>query len=144
MLWWQWVMLGIVLLGAEMMVDAEFYLVFLGVSAVSVGLLGIAWTDSPIWVQWVLFSLISIASLVLFRSKLYTKLRGNVPDYEESLIGEIGIVEADIAVGAEGRIVLRGTTWTARNVGDEALPREARVRVHATSGVAVEVRSAEA
>ncbi|TDJ16346.1 MAG: NfeD family protein, partial [Deltaproteobacteria bacterium] len=47
MVWWQWIVLGVVLLGAEMMVDAEFYLVFLGVSALTVGLLDLSWADSP-------------------------------------------------------------------------------------------------
>ena len=87
MLWWQWIILGLVLLGAEMMVDAEFYLVFLGVSAIGVGLLGLVWIDSPLWAEWVLFSVLSVASLLLFRSKVYSRLRPNPPDYEENLIG---------------------------------------------------------
>ena len=34
MTWWAWMILGAVLLGAELFaVDAQFYLVFLGVSA---------------------------------------------------------------------------------------------------------------
>jgi membrane protein implicated in regulation of membrane protease activity len=37
MIWWQWIVLGTFVLASEMFVDAEFYLVFLGISAVVVG-----------------------------------------------------------------------------------------------------------
>ena len=49
MLWWQWMILGTVFLGAEIAVDAEFYLVFLGISALLVGLLGATSVTLPIW-----------------------------------------------------------------------------------------------
>jgi len=140
MIWWQWIVLGIVLLGAEMMVDAEFYLVFLGVSAVSVGLVDFVWSGSPIWIEWLLFSAIAIASLVVFRSKVYKKLRGDTPDRVEGVVGEVGIVEADIEPGGTGRIELRGTTWVARNVGEQTLRQHARARVDSVSGLTVDVR----
>jgi membrane protein implicated in regulation of membrane protease activity len=35
---WQWVMLGALVLGAETIIDTEFYLVFVGISAIAVGL----------------------------------------------------------------------------------------------------------
>jgi membrane protein implicated in regulation of membrane protease activity len=41
--WWGWLILGVGLLGVEMfVVDAQFYLVFIGVAAALVGLLGLA------------------------------------------------------------------------------------------------------
>ena len=143
MVWWQWIVLGIVLLGAEMMVDADFFLVFLGISAVTVGLVDLFWTGSPMWVEWLLFSGISIFALLLFRNKLYAKIRGDTPDRGEGVVGEIGIVEADIEAGGTGRIELRGTTWTARNIGDGVLRQNARARVDAVSGLTVDVRSAD-
>ena len=143
MLWWQWIILGILLLGSEMMVDAQFYLVFLGVSAVIVGLITLAWPGSPLWVGWLLFSVIAVLAFVLFRSRLYGKLRGGPTDRGDGLVGEIGIVEADIEAGRTGRIELRGTTWTARNIGDGALRQNARARVEAVSGVTIDVRSAD-
>ena len=49
--WWQWVVLGVILLSAEMLVDADFYLVFVGLSAVLVGLVGLTLVELPIWGQ---------------------------------------------------------------------------------------------
>lgn len=143
MLWWQWTVLGILLLCAELTVDAQFYLVFLGVSAVIVGLVDLAWPGSAMWAEWLLFSVLAIVTFVVFRNRLYEKLRGDSPQRGPELIGEIGIVEADIEVGGTGRVELRGTTWTARNVGDRALQQSTRVRVDAVSGVTVDVRSSD-
>jgi membrane protein implicated in regulation of membrane protease activity len=140
MVWWQWMVLAFVLLGAEMAFDAQFYLVFLGISALAVGLLDLAIPGSPIWVEWLLFSAIAIASLLVFRSKLRAKVHGSAPDLSEGIVGEIGTVEADIAAGAVGRIQLRGTTWEALNLSDIALPSDSRVRVESTSGLTAEVR----
>ena len=53
MTWWAWLILGAVLFGAEMIaIDAQFYLVFLGLSAGLVGLAGLAGIDMPEWLQW--------------------------------------------------------------------------------------------
>ena len=41
--WWAWIAVGAVLLGSELgIVDAQFYLVFVGASALVVGLLDLA------------------------------------------------------------------------------------------------------
>ncbi|MBW2271995.1 MAG: NfeD family protein [Deltaproteobacteria bacterium] len=143
MVWWQWIVLGVLLLGAEMLVDAEFYLVFLGLSAVVVGTIDVLWPGSPIWAEWLLFSAIAIAALLVFRGRFYQKLRGEALERSEGVVGEVGSVEADIAPGAVGRIELRGTTWSARNVGEQVLRRGARARVDSTSGLTVDVRTEE-
>lgn len=50
--WWGWFVLAAVLLSVELFViDAQFYLVFLGVSAALVGLLGLAAADMVAWQQ---------------------------------------------------------------------------------------------
>ncbi len=143
MVWWQWIVLGVLLLGAEMTVDAQFYLVFLGVSAVAVGLIDLLWPGSEIWVEWLLFSVLAIASLLAFRARFYGKLRGDAPDRGEGVIGEICIIQADIEPGATGRMELRGSTWVARNVGEEILRQGSRGQVESSSGLTVDVRSAD-
>ncbi len=76
MAWWGWIAAGALLLAAEMgLVDAEFYLVFLGLSALLVGLLALAGLGGPPWVQWLLFAALAATSLVLFRGRVYSRLR---------------------------------------------------------------------
>ena len=61
---------GAILLGSELLiVDAGFYLVFIGIAGAIVGLIGLAGVGLEPWVQWVLFSVISLVLMVLFRKK---------------------------------------------------------------------------
>jgi membrane protein implicated in regulation of membrane protease activity len=140
MLWWQWIVLGALLLGAEMFVDAEFYLVFLGVSALIVGFIGLAPIDVPVWGQWLLFSFFAIASLGFFRRQFYSKYRGEIPDRSEGAAGETALANESIAPGAVGGVTLRGTTWSAKNVGEHPVAKGSRIVVVESSGLTISVR----
>ena len=141
MLWWQWIVLGALLLGTEMIIDAEFYLVFLGVAAVSVGLFNVAIYDVSVLADWLSFSALAAGSIVLFRSKLYLKIRGNLPNRNEGVIGEFATAIETIAPGALGKVDLRGTSWNARNSGPAEIPAESRIQVVAMNGVTLDVTS---
>lgn len=138
---WQWIVLGAFLLSAEMFVDAEFYLVFLGVSAALVGLIGLSPIDIPFWGQWLLFSVFVIASVRFFRKQFYAKYRGEIPDRNEGADGEIATANEPIAVGAVGPVTLRGTTWSAKNVGKQGVPAGGRVVVLESTGLTLSVRA---
>ena len=74
--WWGWITVGTLLLVAEItIVDLEFYLVFLGVSALAVGLALVAGLALPFWLQWLAFAALAIVSLVVFRRRIYAHLR---------------------------------------------------------------------
>jgi membrane protein implicated in regulation of membrane protease activity len=136
---WQWIVLGAFLLSAEMFVDAEFYLVFLGVSAVLVGLVGLTPIEVPFWGQWLLFSVFVIASVRFFRKQFYDKYRGEIPDRSEGAEGEVADANGNIAVGGMGKVTLRGATWSAKNVGNEAIAAGSRVVVIESAGLTLSV-----
>ncbi len=70
--WWAWMVLGIGLLGVEMFViDAQFYLVFIGLSAAIVGLLGLVGVEFPDWSQWLVFAVLALVAMVAFRRRVY-------------------------------------------------------------------------
>jgi membrane protein implicated in regulation of membrane protease activity len=72
MTWWGWMILGAVLLGAELFaIDAQFYLVFLGISAALVGLAGMVGIAMPEWAQWTAFASLSLIAFFTFRKSLY-------------------------------------------------------------------------
>lgn len=78
MTWWARMILGALLFGAELVaIDAQFYLVFLGLSAALVGLLGLVGVVTPEWTQWLIFAAVSLLSMFTFRRSLYQKMRGN-------------------------------------------------------------------
>src|SRR5687768_9519748 len=86
MQWWGWLVLGAVLLGTEMFVlDAQFYLVFLGVSAFVVGLLGLAGVNMPEWAEWLAFAAFAIITMIAFRQRIYQLVRNRTGVVEERL-----------------------------------------------------------
>ena len=140
MSWWGWMVLGAILFGAEMFaVDAQFYLVFLGLSAIIVGIADLAGIVMPLWAQWAVFAVLSLISMITFRKSLYEKLRGNMPGFRESVTGDEVSITADLDPGSEARVDLRGTRWTVRNVGSSSIPGGSHARVIKTEGLVLHV-----
>ncbi len=134
--WWGWMIIGAILLGAELLgVDAAFYLVFIGIAALITGLVELAGAGLEVWVQWILFSVIAIVLMVLFRKKLYARLRGGGVGYQTGPAGEILTLEQALEPGQTGRINYRGTDWTIVNDSDEAFAAGQRVRISRVDGL---------
>lgn len=91
-LWWHWVLLGIILSGLEMLVTS-FFLLWLGVSAVLVGI--ILWLI-PISVQWQLFlwAIFSFGCLLSWFKFVAPKMRdrSKAGMAYEALLGQVGTV----------------------------------------------------
>jgi hypothetical protein len=130
MAWWQWLALGLVLVALEVAASGEFYVIFFGIAAIAIGALHLFGLDGPLWVQLLLFSAISVGSLLLFRRPLlrWMKLDSPAPDVD-SLVGETAVPVEDIPPGRVGRAELRGTVWSARNTSGATLARGQRCRV---------------
>ena len=128
--WWGWVSIGIILMGLELTaVDAAFYLIFVGAAAVCVGIIGLAGVELPVWGQLLAFAVLAVASMVLFRGRLYDRIRGGLPGFEYKVAGRIVSVGEDVPRGGETRVSLQGTQWTAVNVGTAPITAGARARV---------------
>ena len=143
--WWGWVVVGVVLLAGEMVANAQFYMVFLGVAAVGVGLLTLAGVAGGPAMQWLLYGVLAAVLVVGFRARLYGRLRSSgspSPGYQD-IVGETAIARSDIGPGSLGRAELRGTTWMARNVGPGVLTEGTRTEVVRVSGLVIDVRRAE-
>ncbi len=140
--WWGWIVVGALLLGAELLVPADFYLVFFGVAALAVGLLGLAGLSGPSALQWALFGALSVGGLVIFRRRVRDRFRVFLPvgPAEEDLLGATAIAQELLPPGATGRVELRGSTWSARNAGDAPLEPGARTRVERVEGLLLHVR----
>jgi membrane protein implicated in regulation of membrane protease activity len=141
MTWWFWVVLGLVLGAIELATPGGFFVIFFAIAALAVGALVLAGTAGPSWVQWLLFPIIAIVTLRLFRQPLLGKLGLGRNDTDvDSLVGEVAIASTDIAPGGHGRAELRGTGWSARNVDTATLAAGQRCRVVAVRGLMLELR----
>lgn len=141
MAWWFWIVLGAVLLAAEVIISADFYLVFFGIAGLVVGLLGLLGVQLPSWGQWLLFALLAVAGLAVYRGRWKRRLLTTDRQMPPELEGEVGVAPVAIASGARGRIVLRGSEWDACNVGEAAIAAGSRCVVAGVDGLTLHVRS---
>ena len=140
--WWGWMILGAILFGSELLiVDAGFYLVFIGIAAALTGLVELSGAGLEPWVQWALFSVIALVSMVLFREKLYAKLRGAGEGYVSGPTGEIVTVEQTLQPGESGRLAFRGTEWTVINTSDQVFEQGQHVQISRVEGLTLKLDS---
>ena len=141
MTWWYWILLGLGLTLFELVTPGGLFAIFFAVAAIAVGVLELVGVGGPDWVQWVLFSLLALVSLAVFRRPLLARLRLNERATEvDSLTGEVVNPLAAIAPGEIGRAELRGSTWSARNVAAAAVAAGQRCRVVAVRGLELDIR----
>jgi membrane protein implicated in regulation of membrane protease activity len=137
--WWQWVVLGVFLLVVEMATPGGLFAVFFGIGALVIA--PVAAAGASPWVQWGLFSVVSIALLATLRNVLARKLGARSGRPVDNIVGEEALLLEDLPAGGEARAELRGTSWTARSVGGGALPRGQRCRVERVDGVTLWLRA---
>ncbi|MFI4890997.1 MAG: NfeD family protein [Steroidobacterales bacterium] len=141
MQWWAWIAGGAILLGAELaFVDAQFYLVLLGASAATVGLLSLGYAGMPAWLQWLVFSLLAVGSMTTFRRRIYARMRPKLPAMQAGPAGETLIVPQDLPPGETCRIEYRGSSWSAVNAGHGVIAAGSRARIERVDGLTLVLR----
>jgi membrane protein implicated in regulation of membrane protease activity len=140
MTWWSWMILGAVLLCVELFaVDAQFYLVFLGVSAAIVGFAALFGISDPEWGQWLAFVVLSLFFFFTFRRTLYQKIRAGGEDYRESIAGDSIELSDDLEPGADARADYRGSKWNVHNAGTTTIAGGTRATVVKVDGLTLHV-----
>ena len=139
--WWLCTLLGLVLLILEVQTFGGFYLMFFGFGALLVGLLVAIGLAEPDWLQWLLFSLLSVGTLAFLRRPIMLKLSPAGGHQVDTLVGETAIVVEDIPSGGTGKAELRGTPWSARNAGPTALRSGTRCRVERVDELTLWIRA---
>jgi inner membrane protein len=141
MVWWVWLLFGLVLLVVEMSTPSGLYVLFFGLSALVVGVLAAVGVDIP-WLQWLAFGGISVVSLLLFRGMLVRRLKrpsGATADVD-SIVGEFATLSDDIEAHGSGRGAMRGTQWNVKNLSGEPLSKGQRCRVERVEGITLFIR----
>jgi membrane protein implicated in regulation of membrane protease activity len=141
MIWWLWLFLGLILLGIEIMTPGGFYILFFGLAALVVGAAAGFHIVAAEWAQWLLFSVLSITSLLLFRNPLrrLTEVTPPKEDVADGVIGEMALIQEDLAPGAYGKAELRGTVWNVKNTGTVPLTKGQRGRVIQVEGLTLRI-----
>ena len=137
---WIWTVIGLVLIAAEL-THFAFFLIFIGAGALltsGVTALGIIRSVEG---QIVVFTVTSLILIILFRSKLKTKVQP--PQMEPDYIGKKTSVSVSIKPGLEGRVTYRGSDWIAvAEKADAEIAEGATVVIVGMNGVRLIVKSA--
>jgi hypothetical protein len=141
MQWWAWIAIGAILLGSELtLVNAQFYLVFLGASALIVGLLALTRLVSADWLQWVAFAVIAVISMLTFRKQFYEKMRHALPPMRSGPAGETITLPTALPPGESCRLEYRGSSWSAINGGKSLIAAGSTARIDRVDGLTLVVR----
>jgi membrane protein implicated in regulation of membrane protease activity len=141
MIWWKWFVIGMLLLGIELFaVDAQFFLIFIGAAAIVVGLIGMLGIDLPSWLQWLLFAALAVAAMVTMRKQIYARLRNRPHGRVDGDVHQLVRVPEELEPGKSTRVEYRGTSWTALNVGKNAIPAGQEVKIESVDGLTLHVR----
>ena len=91
----------------------------------------------PLWFQVLLFSFLSIVSVLTLRGPIVRRMRvtNAASRAVDLLVGERGVLLEDLSPGDIGKAKLRGTSWNARNVGEVLLAKGQRCVVKEVDGV---------
>jgi membrane protein implicated in regulation of membrane protease activity len=140
--WWAWILFGFALLAAELLTPGGFFVLFFGLAALVVGVLVAIGVTGTAWTEWLLFSVIAVASLLAFRRRLVEALKTPSPSGVrlDSVVGDVVVLSEDLAVGKVGKAELRGTVWSVRTAGPRAFARGDRCRVERVDGLTLWVR----
>lgn len=140
MAWWIWIVIGFVLLALEF-TAASLHVGFFAVGGFVVGLLVLFGVDLPLWAQLLLFTTVSLVAFFFVRPVLVRKLKLDQKKVVDTLVGEQAIAMEEIPAQGLGRAEMRGTTWSARNVGETGLIRGQRCVVTGVDGLVIHVRA---
>jgi membrane protein implicated in regulation of membrane protease activity len=139
--WWAWVVGGGILLGAELaFVNAQFYLVFIGGAAMLTGLFTLVDPLLPQWLQWAIFTLLAVISMVGFRARLYGRLHSRTPDIASGPAGTELMLPTALEPGASCQAEHGGSFWTVRNDSQAVIAAGTRVRIAQVQGLTLLIR----
>jgi membrane protein implicated in regulation of membrane protease activity len=139
--WWTWLILGIVLMVAELLLPTGFFLFFFGVGGVITAFVALAGLLPSFIAQGLVFIAVSLFCVVLLRKPLLTKFHfRNRTHSVDSLVGQTAQALEPIPPQAFGKVELRGASWSALNTGSVLIAPEVRCRVEKIEGLTLHVR----
>ena len=97
--WWLWLAGGLALVVAELATPSGFFIIFFGVGALAVGMLKAFQLVDSLTAELLLFSVLSIVSLVLFRGLLQSKVQNPPSSNVDSFVGVVAMVQESMSPG---------------------------------------------
>lgn len=142
MQWWVWIAVGLLMFLIELATPGGFVFIFFAIAGTLVGLLSYFGTTPQLWLQGILFSVISVGTLLLFRKPLLARIMNTTPKKAvDSMHGAVAIALEDIAIGKTAKVEFRGSPWIAHNVGTADLRANQRCIIVSVHDLTLSVRA---
>ena len=90
--WWLWLAGGLALVVAELVTPSGFFIIFFGLGALTVGVLATLEILTSGWMQWLVFTVLSVAYLLLFRGRFQARFEMPPPPNVDSLVGGLAVM----------------------------------------------------
>ena len=143
MTYWGWFAVGLVLLAFELIAPLTFFL-WLGISALVTGLAALVIPGMPWQVQFLIFSILSVISIVISRRYLVRRQTvSDVPNLNrraQQYVGRVFTLSEGIQQGV-GKIKVDDTYW---NVTGAPLKKGTEVKVVSADGAVFAVEAVDA
>ncbi|MDR1935633.1 MAG: NfeD family protein [Candidatus Accumulibacter sp.] len=143
--WWHWVVLGLCLSIAELVIPA-FFIIWFGLGAILVGLLLLLAPGLALTAQLLVWAAASGALVVVWFRYLQPKTRTSAGTSADSVAGEIGVLISELPPHARGKVrfqkpVLGADVWEC--YAEQHLTAGERVRVVAVEGNFIKVEASK-
>ncbi len=141
LLWWHWMVLGLGLGVAELVVPS-FFLIWFGLGALLVGLALLAVPDMSPAAQILLWTIASAVMTALWFKVFRNKLDRTRSGQADEALGEIGVLVRAVQPFEKGEVrfqkpVMGSEVWSC--IADEAIAAGERVKVLAVDGQLLKV-----
>jgi len=137
---WYWLIAAVVMIVIEMLLPAAYFL-WMGISAFIVGLLLYAMPDIPLLIQVIIFGVLSVVTLVLYkkhqRANPTVNDEPNLNRRGEQYVGRIFTLDEAIVDGV-GKVKVDDSTW---KVMGSDMPAGQKVRVMSVDGTVFNVET---
>lgn len=143
--WWQWAVLGIGLIIAELAIPA-FFIVWFGLGALLVSIVLLVAPSLSLTTQLLTWTLASVAMVVLwFRIFKPGMHKTRIGMSDSNIVGEVGMLTRDVAPFQKGQVrfqkpLVGSEAWEC--ISDEAIKSGERVKVLGIEGSFLKVGKA--
>ena len=139
--WWHWMVLGLCLSMAELIVPA-FFIVWFGIGAIAVGVVLLAVPELAIATQMLLWAGLSTALVVFWFRYLKPRTVSAIGTSSAHVTGEVGILVSDLCPNSRGQArfqkpVLGSDLWEC--YADENIKAGERIRIVDVEGSFIKV-----
>ena len=143
--WWHWIVLGLGLIIAELLIPA-FFIIWFGIGAMGVGILLLMAPGLSIAVQVMIWAALSATLVVLWFRYLKPRTMTAVGTSAASVAGEVGVLVSDISPETRGQVrfqkpILGSDVWEC--YAEHKIAAGERVRVIIVEGNFIKVKEAK-